>query len=256
MIDNNEILAALGTKILGKKLFVFDSITSTNEYGKTLLSDADSEGYLIIANHQTAGYGRFKRSWFSEPDKNLLFSFILKPEILAVDKIHLLTFFIANKAADVIEHSFGIKIGIKWPNDLLVNNKKICGIILESVIHEKNISVVCGIGINVNQTSFLEHNSDITSLKTELNTEIDRFELLRKILRKLDSYYISFLEKPESEIELFKNRDILIGKEITAIVSNKHYKGKAVDIDKCGHLILYTDGTEMKLNSGDVTLKL
>jgi BirA family biotin operon repressor/biotin-[acetyl-CoA-carboxylase] ligase len=256
MVDKHEILSALDTKILGKKIFMFDSITSTNEYGKSLLSDLDSEGYLIIANHQTAGYGRFKRHWVSEPDKNLLFSFILKPKILANEKIHLLTLFIANRVADVVEHNFDVKVEIKWPNDLLINKKKFCGILLESVISEKSISVVCGVGINVNQTSFSENDTNITSLKKELDMDINRFELLHKIINRLDTDYHPFLNKPEVEVELFKERDILIGQEITVLVNKNPCTGKIVDVDKEGYFILYADGAEMKLSSGDVTLKV
>jgi len=256
MFNKQEILNSLDTTILGKEIFIFDSITSTNEYGKSLSSEQNSEGYLIIANHQTAGYGRFKRNWVSEADKNLLFSFILKPKILHNEKIHLLTFFIANRIAKVVEQNFNLKVEIKWPNDLLIDRKKFCGILLESIISKKNISIVSGIGINVNQTSFSELDKNITSLKTELNVEINRVELLCKMLNRLDSDYLPFLENPEMEIELFKERDILIGKEITALVDKNTYTGRVVDIDKNGYFIFSAGASEMKLNSGEVTLRI
>jgi BirA family biotin operon repressor/biotin-[acetyl-CoA-carboxylase] ligase len=255
-INKHEILSNLDTKILGKEIFIFDSIGSTNEYGKLLSSNLESEGYLIITDHQTAGYGKFKRKWVSEAGKNLLFSFILKPKIIANEKIHLLTFFIANRIADIVEHNFNLKVGIKWSNDLFIDGKKFCGILLESLISGEDISIICGIGINVNQTFYFEHNKNITSLKTELNMEIDRVELLCKILNKLDADYFSFLQTPEIEVELFKKRDILIGKEITVSINKNIYTGKFIDIDKDGRSVLSVDGVEMKLNSGDVTLKI
>jgi len=115
MISKEDILDGLNTEIIAKKVFTFDTIDSTNDCAKVLALNNQPEGSLIISEYQTKGHGRFKRQWFSEPGKNLLFSLILKPQ-LDERYYHLLTFFVANCIADVIETLYKLKIMPKWQN--------------------------------------------------------------------------------------------------------------------------------------------
>ena len=255
MIDQNEILKNINTKLFGKKIFSFDSLDSTNDCGKVLSANGQPEGSLIITEYQTKGHGRFQRNWISEPGKNLLFSIILKPD-LDEKKLHLLTFFLANSIAEVIENLYPLKLMAKWPNDLMINEKKFCGILLESVVTKKIDTIICGIGINVNQTVFPENLLTATSLKRELHHEIDRLILLKSIIEKLDARYVDFLSNPDSEIEIWKARDILKGKTVSVYFNQNNYSGKVIDIDAAGYLVLRTKGNKrLKFYSGDVSLK-
>jgi len=255
MISQEEILSGLKTKLFGQKIFTFDSIDSTNDCGKVLSANGQPEGSLIISDYQTKGHGRFQRDWVSEPGKNLLFSIILKP-VIDEKKLHLLTFFIANSIAEVVEKMFPLKLMAKWPNDLLINEKKFCGILLESVVTQKIDSIICGIGINVNQTIFHESVLNATSLKRELHKEIDRLQFLKAILEKLDEKYESFLSDPDSEIEAWKDRDILKGKTVSVYFNQNSFSGQVIEIDAAGYLVIRTKGNKrIKFYSGDVSLR-
>ncbi len=255
MITQDEILNGLNTKLFGRKIFTFDSIDSTNDCGKVLFANGQPEGSLIISEYQTKGHGRFQRDWVSESGKNLLFSLILKPS-LSEKKFHLLTFFIANCIADVVETLYPVKLMAKWPNDLLINEKKFCGILLESVVTKKIDSIICGIGIDVNQTIFPDSLITATSLKRELHKEVDRILLLRGILEKIDEKYESFLSNPDSEIDFWKSRDILKGKNVTVYFNQNNYSGQVIEIDSAGYLVLRTNSNKrIKFYSGDVSLK-
>lgn len=255
MISKEDILDGLNTEIIAKKVFTFDTIDSTNDCAKVLALNNQPEGSLIISEYQTKGHGRFKRQWFSEPGKNLLFSLILKPQ-LDERYYHLLTFFVANCIADVIETLYKIKIMAKWPNDLLINEKKFCGILLETIRKDDIFAIICGVGINVNQTVFQESLIDATSLKREVHYDIDRLILLKSILKKLDNSYKQFIENPKREIVLWKDRDILKGKNVHVVFNQNNYFGHVIDIDSDGYLVLRTEGKKrLKFYSGDVSLK-
>ncbi|HEY9188323.1 MAG TPA: biotin--[acetyl-CoA-carboxylase] ligase [Ignavibacteria bacterium] len=255
MISKEDILKGLETEVFAKKVFTFDTIDSTNDCAKVLATNNQPAGSLIISEYQTKGHGRFKRQWLSEPGKNLLFSLILKPD-LDERYHHLLTFFIANCIADVIETLYKIKVMAKWPNDLLINERKFCGILLETVKKDDIFAIICGVGINVNQTVFHENLINVTSLKREIHNEVDRLLLLKSILKKLDSNYKHFIENPKNEIELWKERDILKGKSVHVFFNQNNYFGHVIDIDSDGYLVLRTDGKKrLKFYSGDVSLK-
>ncbi len=255
MITQEEILNGLKTNLFGNKIFAFDSIDSTNDCAKVLAANGQPEGALIISEYQTKGHGRFQRDWISEPGKNLLFSLILKPP-LEEKKLHLLTFFIANSVAEVIENQCHIKLMAKWPNDLLINEKKFCGILLESAGSGKIESIIAGVGINLNQTVFPDAVMNATSLKRELHKEIDRVKLLQSIISELDEKYPAFLANPDLEIEKWKGRDILKGKTVTVHFNQNNFSGTVIDIDPLGYLVVRTKGNRrIKFYSGDVTLK-
>jgi BirA family biotin operon repressor/biotin-[acetyl-CoA-carboxylase] ligase len=255
MITQDEILDGLKTKIFGKKIFSFDTIDSTNDCGKVLSANGQPEGTVIVSEFQTKGHGRFQRDWVSESEKNLLFSIILKPD-LNEKKLHLLTFFIANSIAEVIETKYPLKLMAKWPNDLLINEKKFCGILLESLVTTKIDTIICGIGINVNQTVFPDILVTATSIKRELHKEVNRVLLLKSILKNLDDRYESFLKNPDAEIEIWKERDILKGKMVSVYFNQNNYSGQIIEIDSAGYLVLRTKGNKrLRFYSGDVSLK-
>ncbi len=166
--NDKTISQNLNTKIFGQKIFFFKSIKSTMDYAKKLAEKGEPEGTVVIADYQSHGRGRFGRIWKAEPEKNILMSVILRPTI-PLDKFGILSFLTSISVAEAIEKNVDVKITTKWPNDLLINGKKFCGILLEaSITVESGDFVIIGIGINVNQENFPKEIQDYaTSLYIE-----------------------------------------------------------------------------------------
>jgi BirA family biotin operon repressor/biotin-[acetyl-CoA-carboxylase] ligase len=257
MLNAQEFQNNLQTIIFGRKIFSFDTIDSTNECAKLLAECGSLEGTMIISENQTSGRGRFGREWQSETGKNLLFSIILRPKI-EMNKVQLLTFFITNCIAKTIETIFPIiTVQTKWPNDLLINYKKFCGLLLESSFKIDKNFIVCGIGLNVNQLAFSENLTFATSIRKEINKEVDRYSLLDKILKQLDEEYPVFLTRPSYVVNEWKKRNILTGLNIKINFQDNIFNGKAIDIDELGCLVIRTDDNRrLKFFSGDVIIKI
>lgn len=257
MIDIEEIKKYLSTTIIGNKILSFDSIDSTNTYAKNLCTDNTQNGTVIIAEEQTQGRGRFNRIWQSEKGKNLTFSIILQPTT-KLENIGLLPICTGGAIARAIEQQTNLKTECKWPNDILILNRKVCGILIESFLSNnfKN-RFVLGIGINVNQEIFSDdiiHTA--TSLKQSSGNIVDRIQLLSNVLKSLDEMYLN-LQNGNFDIPLneWLSRSSMFGKEITVHQDDKVLRGKAVRLDNDGSLVLNCDGKEMKVFSGDVTIR-
>ncbi len=255
MIDKDKILNNLTTKLIGKDIVSFETIDSSNTYAKTL-SDADAKnGMIIIAEEQTGGRGRFDRKWESQKERNLTFSILLKPES-AVDKIGLLPLLTASAVAKAIEVVTSLEVECKWPNDILINGKKTCGILIESTSTHKINRIIVGIGLNVNQELFPAGiRLTATSLKNELGKTIDRIYLLVEILKRSEDMYFKFIQNETDEyLKDWMSRCKMFGKEISVSYFEKQINGKALRIDSDGSLILKSEENEIKLFSGDVTI--
>ncbi|HEX9615756.1 MAG TPA: biotin--[acetyl-CoA-carboxylase] ligase, partial [Bacteroidota bacterium] len=157
MLSKETLLSSLSTSLFGRKLFVFESIDSTNTCARTLAEAGMEEGAVVLAEYQTSGRGRHGRTWNAEPGENLLFSVLLRPAIPRTSA-GFLTFFAAVSVAQALEEVSESRIECKWPNDLLLNGKKVSGILLENTFEKDRVDYsVIGIGINVNQSSFPNH---------------------------------------------------------------------------------------------------
>jgi BirA family transcriptional regulator, biotin operon repressor / biotin---[acetyl-CoA-carboxylase] ligase len=214
------------------------------------------EGTVVISDHQSAGRGRLGRSWVSEAGKNLLFSIILRPHI-EQERIGLLSFFTAVGVAKGIESVIQNRMEFKWPNDILLNKKKCCGILLESsLISDKLNYAVIGIGINVNQQKFhkdLAHHA--TSLRNETRTIIERKELFHAILRSLDILYVQVHRgKFDLVLKEWLARTSFIGKKISLMHDNEIIRGTVHSINHAGALVLKTQKGLQTFYAGDVTL--
>jgi BirA family transcriptional regulator, biotin operon repressor / biotin---[acetyl-CoA-carboxylase] ligase len=254
MFESKLLQNNLPTEVFGKKIFAFDKIDSTNNLAKILAELGHVEGTVVISDVQTQGRGRHGKEWVSETAKNLLFSVIIRPDI-DLEKIQLITFFLANSIAAVIERKFNCKVSLKWPNDLLINNKKFCGILVESNIQSSDTFIIAGIGINVNQDTFPENIPNATSLSLETNSQVDIEDLFSEILISFDNEYNEFVSNPDSAIELWKTRNMLEGKEISILQRSQSISGKYHGIDKSGALLLGTpDGKILNFYSGEVSL--
>jgi BirA family biotin operon repressor/biotin-[acetyl-CoA-carboxylase] ligase len=256
MYSKEELLNGLTTDVIGKKLFVFESIDSTNACAKTLAEAGMEEGALVVADFQSQGRGRFARSWLSEAGKNLLFSCVLRPP-LSQDQVGLLTFYAAVAVARPLEHATGLAVECKWPNDLLLNGKKCCGILLEnSLSQEQLVYAILGIGINVNQQAFEGDLQDTaTSLARETGKEIDRKKLFHAIVTELDNLYHDVASRQFHRIvSEWNKRCAMFGQRVRIARNKEAITGKALGLSPDGGLIVETTRGREVVYAGDVTI--
>ncbi len=175
------------TKEIGKSIEYFEQIDSTHKYAKKIALKNEENGKIIIADMQTAGIGTKGRKWYSGKTKNIAMSIIFKPKI-TIKQLEGLTIKIANCMKKSIYELYSIDLNIKEPNDLLLNNKKICGILTEiNTIGEKINYLIISIGFNVNEDNFSTEIKDIaTSLKRELKRDFRREEIIIKFIENLE----------------------------------------------------------------------
>jgi len=240
---------------LVKKLIAFDQIDSTNSKAKELALKNAKEGTIVISKIQKKGRGRFDRIWES-PEGGLYFSIILKPKC-RVNKTTLLPLIAALSVCKTIKSITDLNVNIKWPNDVLINDKKTCGILLESETKKNEIDfVILGIGLNLN-TDMSSISKEIQSISTSIANEIgimlNYFDFLEKLLTFFNKYYKMFVEKKyDFLINEWKNNSDTINKKVTIDTSDKKITGIAIDIDESGFLIIKTDTDEIKkITTGD-----
>ncbi len=257
MINKEAILAALLGKSFGRNVIIFETIDSTNTYSKSLDKNSAPHGTVVIAEEQTSGRGRLQREWVAAKGMNLLFSVILYPEF-NVEKIALLPLIGSLAVADAIDKVTGLSSTCKWPNDVLINQKKVCGMLLESSSGESGIEkIVLGIGVNVNQQEFpRDLLTKATSLRNECGRTIDRTILVSIILEELENRYEQLSHfSPQQLLQEWKLKALLFGKKITVLESQSSYAATAIDIADDGGLIIQTeDGSKRKIFAGDVRL--
>lgn len=239
-------------------IYRYGKIDSTNSHLLKLGEEGFAEGTVVVADEQTAGRGRLGRSWEAEPQANLLFSLLLRPYFLQRDEVFILTFSAAVSVAEAIENvAQRVQPQLKWPNDVLLDGKKVCGILLESNFDSNGLShVVLGIGLNVNQQEFSPTISACaTSLSLVTGKKFDRDDLLFAILTNFSSVYES-LQKRDfySVMKKWRDRSIMFGKEITVGLAGKTFQGICGDVTDDGTLVLRTGDEVKKFTAGDVTI--
>ena len=224
----------------------FNTLESTNNYCKLLDPKSVGEFTVICARQQTAGIGQQGSVWAAEPYKNLTFSLILKPTFLAAEEQYRLTMAIALAIAESIDEVFSKftthnSTSIKWPNDIYVGDKKICGTLITNQISGSNLSQsICGIGLNVNQTKFPDWVPNPTSLKllTGENYQLDT--ILNTILTNIEKEYTQ-LKHNDNNIEVqYVNRLYRLNVEAGYIYQNQTIRATITGINRFGHLQLNT----------------
>ncbi len=196
-IQADSLRVCLANQLIGRKIYAFQRVTSTNDLAKRLAEKGEPEGALIIADCQTKGRGRFQRHWQSPPGTGLWFSIILRPKI-SVENLETIPLLTGVSVAQAIETVTGLKPILKWPNDILLTSKKVCGILIESSFTQEKLNyLVLGIGINVNQQP-LDFSDEIrnrsTSLSIESDHSVDRKDLLLEILHFLELNYLATMK--------------------------------------------------------------
>jgi len=256
-----EIKELLNTKFVGKDIVYLNSVDSTNSYGKRLAESDFSDGTVIIAEEQTSGRGRLGRDWVSPMGKGIWMTIMLKPDIKP-NLASQVTLIAAMAVLKGIKAIYDIDIMIKWPNDLVVNGKKVCGILAELGAEIERVNYLCvGIGINANldENDFKNQSLDMaTSLKIAAGMEVERKKLIACILDIFEEYYSMFLEKGNLEfmIEEYKKYLINMGKEVRLVTKNEEIHATAEDITNEGHLLVrLDDGTLKEISSGEVSVR-
>lgn len=256
----HELAGLLKGKVFGREVVYRESVNSTNELAKELARKGAVQGTVVIAEEQTGGKGRMGREWYSPSREGLWFSVILRPEISPADAGKL-TLVSAVGVAETIRELTGIPAGIKWPNDVLINNRKVCGILVEMSAEIDKINyLVIGIGVNVSLDAAKiprELGSVAVSLEEQQKLRVTRAQLLAALLNKLDSLYEEFLAGRFPDIlKSWKEMSVSLNRWVRVVSGNEVEEGVAFDLDDDGALILMKkDGAVKRILSGDVNVQ-
>ena len=257
LLSVGAVRAFLPAEFQEKEMVLLKTVDSTNTYAKKLAADGAEDGTIVIAEQQTAGRGRRGNSFYSPPKSGLYMTVILRPELHSADT-DLFTVCAGCAVCRAVEELSGTKPQIKWVNDVYLEGKKICGILSEATADFESgtvDSVVTGIGINISTEDFPEGlGGKAGSICAGTGTgAVTRARLAAAVYREL----MGCLERRRSDnIADYKARSLVLGREVGFVMNNVHYFGKAVDIDENGQLVVVTENGEMKLNSGEISIKL
>lgn len=263
MKENNhcskEIKDRLQTKWAGRVLHYLPEVTSTNLYIKDLAKEGAPEGTLAAADIQTQGRGRLGRSWTTEPGSNIAMSLLLRPEI-SPDRVSMVTLVMGLAVASACQKLYDLPVGIKWPNDVVVNGKKLCGILTEMQMKEMAVEyVVIGTGINVNTKAFpQEICQTATSLLLELGEETSRGELMAECMNDFEKYYEAFLQTEDLSLLQEQYNKLLLNRNrmVRVLEPGNEYSGMALGINKDGELLVEReDGTRTAVYAGEVSVR-
>ncbi len=250
-----EIAFQLGTKFLGRNIICHDLIPSTMDEAFRLGMEGSPEGTVVCAEGQTRGRGRRGRHWTSPKGKGIYLSIILRPSLSpqGVARLNLLT---AVAVAEAVYQVSAVQPDIKWPNDLLINQKKMAGILMELSAEMDQVRfVVIGMGINVN-ASVNQLPSGATSLRQETGQTFSRVLIVQDVLRKMEGWYLRMRKEGFRPIvDRWRELSNISGKRIAITDPSGRFEGEAFDVDEDGGLMIRTDsGTIVHRMTGDVTV--
>lgn len=245
--------------LIGKKIVCFDKVESTNEVCKKLYFENAEEGTVVIADTQSTGRGRLGRNWTSKPKSGVYMSILLKPDINPA-KLSSVTLCAGLAVCTALKEDFGINAGIKWPNDIVVDGKKICGILTEMSGQMQKVDfVVVGIGINVNNESFPEEiQHKASSLYLLSGKKFKRSSIAKAVLNRFDKIYNIFEKEGFKPFkEEYETNCINIGKKVRVIKhGDESYEALAVGINDDGELTVKKDNGEITdVFSGEVSIR-
>lgn len=258
-LDVRRIEGHLATVRFGRDLTVLAKTDSTQTEAEKRAREGAPEGTLIVAEEQTSGRGRQGRVWHSPPGRGVWMSTVLRPEgpLTAVPQLTLLAAVAVCRAIRTVS---GVEAGIKWPNDLLANGRKLCGILLEAVVEDGGIRhCVMGIGIDANleESDYPEELRDrVTSLQRESGIEVDRSALIASVMNEFETLYVLYAEEGFEPIRLlWESLSITLGREIAVRDLHGERRGYAHGLGKQGELMMLTEnGSVVPVYSGDIEL--
>jgi BirA family biotin operon repressor/biotin-[acetyl-CoA-carboxylase] ligase len=228
----------------------FAELDSTNRHALELARQGAPEGLVVVADHQTAGRGRLGRSWEAPPGSSLLMSVLLRPP-LAPDRLHLTTVAVALAAADACAAVAGFRPALKWPNDLVVEDRKLGGILAE--VPEPG-AVVVGLGLNVTWSRPPEGLEAIgVAINQVAGSDVDREVVLAAILGNLERRYRELLDRPDDLVAAYRQGCSTIGRDVRVELTSGAFTGMAVEVNDDGHLVVDdADGARLVVAAGDV----
>jgi BirA family biotin operon repressor/biotin-[acetyl-CoA-carboxylase] ligase len=244
----------LETHFIGQRVIYYPRLSSTMEMAKREAAKRRAaEGTVIIADEQTAGKGRLKRVWLS-PRGNIALSVILYPDM---DYLPSLIMVASLAVVHSIETVTGLKSQVKWPNDVLINGRKVCGILVESYVRGNMVDyAIIGIGLNVNLriSDFPDIPFNATSLSDELGREVSSLDVIRQLLVEMERLYL-VLPTGDSIYEEWRDSLVTLGRRVRVKSGKAMYEGVAESVTIDGSLLLrHADGSLTKIVGGDVTL--
>lgn len=260
LLSEVEIKSGLRTKVFGQKVAFFSLLDSTNEEAKRSAAGGAPEGMVVVAEQQERGKGRIGRQWVSPPGVGLWFSLVLRPPILPAQAAQL-TFVSAVAVCRALRKVTGLPLTLKWPNDLLFGEKKVCGILTELSAEIERINyLIVGIGVNVNQKEDdlpLELRNTALSLAMASGRSFQRAAVLRMILQEYEEIYFGYLRQGfEWILGLWRQLNSTLGKDILVSTREEVYEARAEDIDEHGYLLVRKASGELEtLIVGDVSIR-
>lgn len=258
VLYESELKSRMKTAFMGQKVYYFDSLDSTNIYAKKI-ADEEAEGTLVVADAQQAGKGSRGRGWESSPGEGIWMTVILKPDIQPSDASRL-TLVMALSVVRACEQYLQIPLQIKWPNDIVCNGKKVCGILTEMSAELNYINyIVIGIGINVNIQKFSEElELKATSFYKETGKKINRAGLVALIMKYFEEDYQKFLQTRDLRnlLDDYTKHSVTIGSDIKVLDRKGNYTGKALGVNQEGHLLVQReDGTQVTVLADEVSVR-
>ena len=258
ILSKNELVSIRKTKWVGTEICYFDVTDSTNTQAKSLGEGDAPNGTLVVAGKQESGRGRRGRSFESPAGTGIFMTLLLRPEI-EPQNASMLTLVSALAVAKGIEHMVDLPVQIKWPNDIVINGKKVCGILTEMSAQMDYVNyIVIGIGINVGNEEFPEEIKDVaTSIYLESGKHVNRAMLIEKIWEEFEDYY-ELYEKTQDLSSLVKEYDSYLvnrGQKVRVLDSKEPYEGKARGITDRGELIVDTWEARRLVSAGEVSVR-
>lgn len=253
------LLSRLAGQRIGGPFFFQSSVDSTNRLALELAKGGTAEGTVVLAERQTAGRGRLQRIWQSPPGCNLYLSIVLRPDIAPQDLAQI-TLLAGVAVAEAIATVCPEGVGIKWPNDLLIRGRKVCGILTEMRTDAGKHALIVGIGLNVNisrEDFSPELRQSATSLKEETGREVSRGDMTVALCERFGKWYETFLRDGFDPVrEAWLARSIMVGKTVRVIFREEVQEGTVTGIDRDGALLICTapGAAIRRITAGDATI--
>ncbi len=248
-----EINRGLAAAVIGRNVLYFDRLASTNDTAREEARHSAPEGTVVVAGVQEQGRGRLQRRW-EAPEGNIALSIVLYPP---TERLPYLTMMASLAVCHAIRDITGLEAGIKWPNDVLISSKKVCGILIENELHPDGRAVaVVGIGVNarLQPEQYRDFATAATSLEAEAGKPVSRVDIIRAVLAEFDSLYIS--TDDQQTFRGWRESLVTLGQPVTATWKNGSVEGMAEDVEETGALVIrLADGTLQTVVTGDVTLR-
>lgn len=258
ILTAEEVCPGLTTEILGRSnYFYYPSVDSTNKQARILASQGYPEGTIVVAEMQTEGRGRRGRNWYSPAGQGIYMSLILRPSI-PLKEISRISLMKAVAVAETLQEELDLPARIKWPNDILINDRKIAGLLSEAITDMDGIEyIVIGIGLNINnpESNFPDDfRTDPTSVLAEKKQPVSRVKLIQSLLAKLEHHYFMLQKGDFAEtLSTGKRLSMVIGQKVSLETSQGLVTGRAVDIDDDGFLLVVDGaGVQHTVISGEI----